>query len=316
MNLSDCTTDASGKIIKVSAKNKIFTSRTLRMKSFSLDKASQLALQNVLDLVTIMKWNATNNIHFFRISSNMFPFIDHPKLTYNIEDLPDSKHIIQAIQDAGSIAKQNNIRLTSHPGPYTCLASPHDLISSKSILSIEKHTDVAKILNTKDFNINIHIGGNYDGSYDNTAKRFCSSFKKLSQDAQELLTVENDDKPKMWNVNKLYQNIYSRIGIPIVMDIHHWQFNNEMPIEISAKIALSTWGSKIPKMHYSESKPNGRPQAHSDYIYFEIPQFDFNIKYDVMIEAKQKEKALIKYRQYFNLLKKSSAFRQGLGALK
>jgi len=103
----------------------------------------------------------------------------------------------------------------------------------------------------------------------------------------------------MWSVNKLYQHIYNRIGVPIVMDIHHWKFNNETPIEMSAKIALSTWDDKIPKMHYSESRPDSRPQAHSDYIYFEIPQFDFGVKYDVMIEAKQKEKALIKYRNYF-----------------
>jgi len=298
MNLSESTSDSSGNLVKVSNKNKIFSSRTIRMANFSLQKASELALSNVKDLYTIMEWNVANNIHFFRISSNIFPFIDHPELGYRINSLSDAPEIIRTLQMIGDIARSNKIRLTCHPGPYTCIASPRQNVIDKSLMSIECHAELANILNTPDFAINIHVGGNYYDYYEQTAISFSNSFRKLSQYAQSILTVENDDRGSLWSVQKLYDYIYKETGIPIVMDMHHWKFNHDLPnMEDSAQLALSTWGNRFPKMHYSESRPKAKPQAHSDYIQDKIPVLSSNIDYDIMLETKQKDKALLQYRK-------------------
>jgi UV DNA damage repair endonuclease len=50
-------------------------------------------------------------------------------------------------------------------------------------------------------------------------------------------------------------------------------------------------------VHYSESAPNKKPQAHSDFIKERIPNLGDTV-YDVMIEAKAKDLALIEYRNF------------------
>ena len=42
-------------------------------KNFTVEKAKELALQNVRDLPEMMTWNYDNNIQCFRLSSDMFP---------------------------------------------------------------------------------------------------------------------------------------------------------------------------------------------------------------------------------------------------
>ena len=64
--------------------------------------------------------------------------------------------------------------------------------------------------------------------------------------------------------------------------------------------AALTWGDITPVIHYSESRPEEqndpkiKPQAHSDYVIAEFDDYGHN--FDVMIEAKHKELALLRYR--------------------
>ena len=51
-------------------KPKVSTNRTMRRKTFDekgLDYVSEIILANVTDLLTILKWNAKHDIHFFRL---------------------------------------------------------------------------------------------------------------------------------------------------------------------------------------------------------------------------------------------------------
>ena len=65
---------------------------------------------------------------------------------------------------------------------------------------------------------------------------------------------------------------------------------------------MSTWPEDVkPVVHYSESRqiekedPKLKPQAHSDYVYDRIDTYGNMV--DVMIEAKAKERALMKYKE-------------------
>jgi UV DNA damage endonuclease len=277
-------------------KDRVYSSRTIREKSFSLDKVNDLILLNSIDLLKILKWNAENDIYFFRISSEMFPFIDHPNYLYSISDLRDAKEIKEVLKDCGDFAERNRMRLTTHPGPYNCLASPKEDVVKKTVLSIESHKNLAELLGLDDFCINIHVGGTY-GDFEGTSTRFNNNFSLLSEKSKKWLTIENDDKASMWSVSKLNKYISSEIGVPIVLDIHHWSFCKDEALEDAAKIAFSTWKDRIPKVHYSESANNKRAQAHSDYIFKKIPVLSNDFLYDIMIEAKAKDKALVYYRK-------------------
>ena len=282
---------------------KVLTDRTCRMDKFSMVRANELALKNSEDLLKILQWNYQNNIQFFRVGSGIFPFIDHSDLQYKISDLPDAIAIQTNLRTAGAFAKRTRQRLSCHPGPYTCLASPNPKTVEKSILGLQMHSDLADLLGYREeFAINIHIGGVYENKLE-TAKRFAEQYAKLPVAIQQRLTIENDDKASMWSMSDLFELIVPRCpAIKLVLDIHHHRFCQRESLLEAARMAFSTWTgfSEIPKVHYSESRPDSRPQAHSDYIKDLSPNLPGSIQYDVMVEAKAKELAVLQYRNLSN----------------
>ena len=105
----------------------------------------------------------------------------------------------------------------------------------------------------------------------------------------------------MYSVKELYYGVYSRIGVPIVFDYHHHRFcDGGLSEQEALEMAISTWPKDIvPVVHYSESRSKERldesirPQAHSDYVYDYIDTYGNDV--DIMIEAKHKELAVLKY---------------------
>ena len=278
---------------------KVLTDRTCRMNKFSIARANELALKNSADLLRILEWNYQNKIYFFRIGSGIFPFMDHSDLHYKLADLPDASTIQLNLQKAGAFAKQAGMRLSCHPGPYTCLASPNPKTVKKSILGLQMHSALADMLGYgAEFAINIHIGGVYVNKLE-TAKRFAKQYALLPVAIRERLTVENDDKASMWSMSDLFELIAPRCPeIKLVLDIHHHQFCNRESLQEAAAMAFSTWAGfcEIPKVHYSESKIGARPQAHADFINSMIPELSLTQPYDIMVEAKAKDLAVLWYR--------------------
>tara|TARA_B100001094_G_C18093649_1_gene751812 strand:+ start:151 stop:1071 length:921 start_codon:yes stop_codon:yes gene_type:complete len=284
---------------------RITTNRTMIKKTF-LEKgiayASELALQNSKDLLTILQWNESNNIRFFRLSSDLFPWSSE----YSLQDLPDYEEISYWLKKAGSYAAAHNHRITTHPGPFNVLGSPNENTVRKTIKELETHSEVFDIMGLPDTpyaKINIHVGGTYGGDFSGTADRWCRNFLKLSPNCQNRITLENDDKASMWSVKHLYDYIYSVVKVPIVFDYHHYKFCKGGQTEEEAlHMAASTWGDVTPVVHLSESRakeygdPKIRPQAHSDWINNAVN--NYGLKYDMMLECKKKELALLMYRHH------------------
>ena len=289
-------------------KKGILTGRAMRkstLDSKGLSYASQLALQNAKDLKTILEWNVRHDIFFFRIGSDLFPWGNKIDIT----QLPDYTEIVKILNDCGDYAKLNNIRLTTHPGPFNLLASEKEEVVQNTILDLEMHStlfDLLKLSETPFNKINIHVGATY-GNKETALYRWKNNFKRLSTSCQKRLTLENDDKESMYSVKDLYNNVYLDLGIPIVFDIHHHNFNTgDMDHSEAMKLAASTWPVGIrPVVHYSESKAlhennsKIKLQAHSDFISDFIQTHDNDV--DVMIEAKAKELALLEYRKKYNV---------------
>jgi UV DNA damage endonuclease len=284
-------------------KDKIFTDRTLRMDGFSLSRAGDLASKNAADLIKILKWNEQNEIKFFRIGSGMFPFMDHPTLGWTLDDI-DVRHkesIKKSMKEAGDFAKEKGMRLSCHPGPYTCICSPNPMVVAKSVMCLNMHSLIGDLLGFgNDFAINIHVGGVY-GDKTSTSSRFVENFESLDDRLKNRITLENDDKESMWSISELYEMIASRCDVKLVLDIHHHRFCQKETLVDAAQMAFSTWDGfcEIPKIHYSESATHKKPQAHSNWIASEIPVLSETIEYDVMLETKMKDEALIAYRNLF-----------------
>ena len=63
---------------------RITTNRGMIKKTFlekGLEYAGDLSFSNISDLLVILRWNIKNNIRFFRVSSDIFPWANH----YNIK---------------------------------------------------------------------------------------------------------------------------------------------------------------------------------------------------------------------------------------
>ena len=289
-------------------KPKIYTGRSMIKRTFKskgINYASELGLDNTKDLFKIVKWNNENGFDFFRITSNLFPWCSE----YKLSDMPDYDEIKSILSDVGKYVKDNNMRITSHPGPFNVLTSPHEHVVDNCITDLSIHGEVFDMMNlsrTPYNKINIHIGGVY-GDKKSAMERFCTNFLRLPDSVKTRLTVENDDKASMYSVVDLYEGVYCKIGIPIVFDYHHHRFNTGgLTEEDALEVAISTWGDVVPVVHYSESRnieqenDKIRPQAHSDYVYDYIDTYGNRV--DIMVEAKHKELAVLKYKEVHGIL--------------
>jgi UV DNA damage endonuclease len=263
-----------------------------------LPYASELGLKNAKDLLPILKWNVEHGIFLFRLSSDFFPWASE----YRLEDLPDFEEIKSTLAEAGQYAKQNGLRITSHPGPFVVLTSPKENVVRNSITDLEIHGkvfDLMGLYNSPYNKINIHCNGVY-GDKISAMDRFCENFQRLSHSVQSRLTVENDDKASMYSVKDLMY-IHNKIGIPIVFDYHHHTFNTgDLSEKEALVLAVSTWkNSIVPIVHYSESKSlhennsKIKAQAHSDYINSLPDTYGFDV--EIMVEAKMKELAILPF---------------------
>jgi UV DNA damage endonuclease len=286
---------------------RITTNRSMIKRTFQergIEYASELALLNLRDLRKILEWNLANDIYFYRLSSDILPWASEYKLT----DMPNYGAIHAAALSAGNFARKHNMRLTSHPGPFNKLASPKERVFQLTKADLTVHGDLFDLLGlprTPYAKLNIHVGAAY-GDKPFALDNFCRNFERLPESVRSRLTVENDDKVSLYSTKELYDGVYKRIGIPIVFDYHHHMLHPGGQTEQEAlELALSTWPKHIiPVVHYAESRsveyndPKIKPQAHSDCIV--RPFDDYGHCIDVMIEAKHKEQALLKYRQLLN----------------
>lgn len=281
---------------------RVTTNRSMTKKTFTergIKYASELALLNVRDLLSILQWNHSNGILMYRMSSDMFPWCSE----YEIEDLPDFPEIKLKLEECGSFSLKSGQRITFHPSPYSVLASLRDDVVEKSIKELRQHAEIMDLMGlpqTHYYPINIHVNTTQPNK-EEAANRFCQNFLLLPDSVKKRLVVEVDDKKSQYTSVDLRDMIHSKIGIPVTFDYLHNQCNppeglTEMQ---SLQVCLSTWPDGItPLTHFSESKKlfedtSAKELAHSDWINTKIETYGFD--FDIEMEVKMKEKALLKY---------------------
>jgi UV DNA damage endonuclease len=280
--------------------NRGMIKRTYQAKG--IDYAADLALLNLKDLLKVLQWNYVNKIKVYRMSSCLFPWMSE----YEFVDLYNYPEILNHCQLIGKYAEKTGQRLSFHPGHFDILASPTESTVNNSILDLNRHAQIMDMMNlrTDRYNtINIHVGGAY-GDKESAMKRFCSNFKKLQESAKQRLTVENDDKANMYSTKDLYDGVFKEVGIPIVFDfLHHTLCTGDQTEEEALKLAATTWPEGILQLtHFSSSKKihedsTSIQTAHAEYLYEFINMH--GIKFDIEIEAKAKERALLSYVEKF-----------------
>lgn len=268
-------------------------------ESKGLGYVGDLVEKNLNDFRTILQWNLDHKIFVYRMSSDMFPCMGF----YKFEDLPNFERISRKLSQIGNFAKSNNMRLSFHPSHFCIIGSEREEVVNNSIDELDKHAQIMDMMGldqTDYYPINIHIGTTKP-SLEEAMEKFCLNFHRLSDSCKKRLTVENDDSPNQYSVKMLFDGVHSKIGIPIVFDQHHHNYGpQDQTMEEALKLAVSTWKTK-PLTHMSSSKKieddTSVATAHADMIYEKIQ--DFGLDFDIEIEAKAKDIAVLDYLAKF-----------------
>ncbi len=282
--------------------NRGMIKRTFKAKGIKY--ASELALINVTGLKRVIEWNNERGIKVYRMTSCLFPWLSE----YELSDLPNITKIANILADCGKIAQDAGQRLSFHPGPFNCLASASESVVAKTIKELDKHSEQMDLMSlpvSPMAKINIHVGGAY-GEHDKALARFCKAFERLKPNTQARLTVENDDKPALYSTKMLVDGVSKNTGVPIVFDSHHHELGpQDVDYHEAFYLARQTWQARGAKQqcHHSNSRknyeePSVNRVAHSDWYY--TPFVNYGEETDVVLECKQKEKALAKYVKDFS----------------
>lgn len=279
------------------------TNRSFSLKNYNQELLIDKINSNLDDLLEILKYNISKDIYLFRISSDIIPFGSHPVNEYNWHYKFKDK-----LKFIGNFIKENNIRVSMHPGQYTILNSNNPNTVKNSIKDLEYH---AKFLDSLEVNntckIILHVGGVYNNK-PYAINNFIKIYNSLPLNIKNRLVIENDEKN--YNIDDLIY-ISEKCSIPIIYDnLHNYCFKGiyENPYSILNKIKHS-WNINDGniKVHYSEQNINKKTGSHSftinseKFLNYILEINGLNI--DIMLEVKDKDFSAIKA---VNLLKEKN----------
>ena len=115
-------------------------------------KLEKIIDKNLNNLIEILNYNIKNNIHFYRLSSKIFPLGTHKNVNYDALNIFKSK-----LKEIGDIIKKNNIRTDIHLDPFCVLNSTNKDVVISTINIINFYKNMFNTMNIKSKMI-IHIG--------------------------------------------------------------------------------------------------------------------------------------------------------------
>lgn len=281
----------------ISASNTLTYTHYMKLDSeLAMKLIDKKIVSNFENLEKIIKYNIKNNIHFYRMTSNLIPLATHQKV--NFEYIKKYNKFYNRI---GKLINDNNLRVDTHPDQYCVLNSTKSDIVNSSISILKFHKNMLKAFKIKNPKMILHVGSGVFGKK-NSIKRFINNFNTLDDEIKKMLIIENDDK--IFNIIDVL-DLCTKINVPMVLDYHHFMCNNNGEcLKNYVEKIFNTWNNDelVPKVHFSSPKNKTKKEfrSHHDYVdsdefikFIEDVKF-LNRDFDIMIEAKMKDDALFR----------------------
>jgi len=259
----------------------------------------------------ILLYLRANHVHMYRMASSLAPYVTEPELPQLETQIDECASELAA---TGELAREYDVRLSFHPHSAVVL----NALNEDQVLRSVRHLQaLAQVMDGMSLGpeavIVIHVGGVYDdivGSRD----RFLSRYQGLSEAVRRRLALENDDHRFSHADTRV---IHQACGVRLVFDnLHHLVLNPQgIPMRDALEYCLGTWpeGTR-PKVHFCTPRTEVRSlrssqrlkvptwTEHSDFTNpFEFAAFlrmDEGLRaFDVMLEAKARDLALLKLRE-------------------
>jgi UV DNA damage endonuclease len=278
-------------------------------------------------LEAVLGYCDAQDIRMYRMATGLAPYASHPEAP-QYRDAP--ARCAERLAQVGATARSLGIRLSTHPGQYTVLNSEDERIRRLAAEELEVQAELLGGMGLgPEAVVVLHVGGAAGGKAA-ALDRFDRGLALLSDAARARLVIENDDRT--FSLTDVL-GLSARIGRPVVWDIlhHHCHDPDGIPDREALDLALATWPPGVtPKIHYSSPKTAveevrrrvGRrverrlvlPQtrAHADTIDpFAFAHFLAEAAgardFDVMLEAKAKDLALLALRERLQPSRSSTA---------
>lgn len=270
-----------------------------RFSSLPREEALSILGERILNNLQVtnetIKYCAGHN-YTYRVSSDIFPLITYDEANVNLEDLPNHDEIQDEFDNIEKTISSTNVRVSAHPSEFNALASTNDKVVSKTITELNFYSSffdrIGLPANTNS-PMNLHVHNN-NGTREEIAHRFYDNFRKLDENCQARLTIENDDKLNCWSVRELVDIFYPITRIPICFDyLHHKCHPNNLTESEAINMCYNTWQTR-PLFHYSESREGNNPRAHADYANNLFNAY--GLEFDVDMELKAKDYAIEKHK--------------------
>jgi len=255
------------------------------------------------------------DIRMYRMASALVPYGSHPDMPQFQGQVEECGEELAAL---GRRARDADLRLSFHPGQYVVLNSEEERVRKAAVADLELHAAVLDAIGAgPEAVVVLHVGGARGGNLA-AIDRFLSGFEQLSERARSRLVIENDDS--RFGLAEVL-GLSERTGLRVVWDVLHHRCHDpdHMPAGEALRLALATWpDATVPKVHFSSPRTDARerrkrvgrrverslalppPGAHADLIdagaFEDFLDGAAGLDFDVMLEAKAKDLALIRLR--------------------
>ncbi len=278
----------------LSVGNRNIKFKTILKKNLSEENLGPVIDHNMNILKQLIEYNIDRNIKMFRITSDLVPFGDMAREFVNWEKIYHDEFL-----SLGKVIKENEMRVSFHPGQYTVLNSKDEKVVENAIKDLDYHTKVLDLMGLdKSHKIVLHVGGVY-GDKIASRDRFIKNYHRLNENIKSRLVIENDHRS--YNIDDLLY-INKHINIPLVFDnLHNEILGSESSLGDIDIIRLfnSSWKEEDgrQKIHYSQQAKGKAIGSHSSRINLEEFLEFFNripFDLDIMLEVKDKDLSCIK----------------------
>ncbi len=287
-------------------------------------------------LRAIFAYLDTFGIRMYRMSSDVAPYATHPDMPQfhgQIAECADD------LADLGALARRLDLRLSFHPSQYILLNGLDPVIVRKSVADLVAQAEILDAMGLgPEAVLIVHAGASYGDKVEGR-RRWIAAYQRLPEPVRRRLVLENDDL--RYSAADVLA-IHEATGVPLVFDHQHYWCNNPEGLDLRGTIAkfLQTWPDGVrPKVHFSSprtemravrrrNRSTGKAETvlqppvwtgHADFV----QPFEFittmrligdRLDFDVMLEAKAKDLALVRLRRDLAAYAPAIASRFGIEA--
>jgi UV DNA damage endonuclease len=259
-----------------------------------LENLLRVTKQNLINTLRAIHYNIAQQIPLYRFSSSIVPLATHPEAKWDFVSFFQKE-----FETIGDLVQSSGMRTSFHPNQFTLFTSDKTHITENAVTDMHYHYRMLEAMGLTDHSIiNIHVGGAY-GNKEKAVERFHQNLLSLPAAVKKRMTLENDDKT--YTADETLA-ICEKESIPLIFDYHHHKANeSDSSLEELLPQIFDTWApiQLKPKVHLSSPKSDKEFRSHADYVSldFILPFLkaarEVNRDFDIMIEAKQKDKAAL-----------------------